>query len=122
MHNIIRSVIKFLSVAQYVAISIGVLVGIILVITSFNSGSSTQVTNLAVFIPVLAIFFLAIFGFFWLAKFMLEGCEDRLEYKAASVQVFAIIGILFLALIGAAVAGAVLFIVLIYNVYRRLPK
>ena len=122
MHNIIRPVIRFLSVAQYVAIGVGVLAGIIVVITSFNSGNSTEVTNLLVFIPFLAIFFLAVFGFFWLAKFMLEGCEDKLEYKAASVQVIAIIGILLIALIGAAVAGAVLFIVLLYSVYRRLPK
>jgi len=122
VHNIIRPVIRFLSVAQYVAIGVGVLAGIIVVITSFNSGNSTEVTNLLVFIPFLAIFFLAVFGFFWLAKFMLEGCEDKLEYKAASVQVIAIIGILLIALIGAAVAGAVLFIVLLYSVYRRLPK
>jgi len=122
MRNLIGSAIKFLSVAQYVAIGIGVLVGVIMVITSFNSGNSTQVTNLIVFIPVLAIFFAAIFGFFWLAKFMLEGCEDKLVYKTMPVQIIALIAILLVALIGAAIAGVILLIALAYSAYKRLPK
>jgi len=120
--NIIRPVIKFLSIAQYVALGIGGLVGLLVVITSCNSGSSTQVSNLVVFIPVLGIFFLSVFGFFWLAKYMLEGCEEKLEFKPMGVQVAAVIAILLVALVGAALAGAVLLIMLMHSAYRRLPK
>ena len=122
MHNFIKPLIKFLAVAQYVVIGIGVLAGFAVVIAAFNSGSNTQISNLFVFIPFLSIFFLAVWGFFWLAKFMLEGCEDKLAYQSALTQILAIIGILLLSLIGAIFAGALLLIVLLYNAYRRLPK
>ena len=122
MRNIIRPVLKFFSIAQYVAIGIGVLAGVIVVVTSCNSGSSTQVTNLVVILPVLGIFFFAVFGFFWLAKFMLEHLEDKLEYKAVAVQVMAVVGVVAVALVGAAVAGVLLLIALMHSAYKRLPK
>jgi len=118
MSNIIRPVIKSLSVLQYVAIGIGILVGIIMVITSFNSGNSTQATNLIVIIPFLGLFFLTIWGFVWVTKLILEKFEDTLEYKSPLVQITAIILAVIVGGLIAIVVGACLGLLLLFKAYK----
>ena len=111
MYNIIRPTIKMFKILQYIAMCLGVIVGISLTVDSCSSSNSAPMTNLIIIIPFIVLLFLTIWGFFRIVQLFLEKHEYKLSYQSILVQLIWIIIITIVSSIIAVFAGAILGII-----------